>query len=537
MKNKKTKTTKAESKIPRINLLFILIFLNSIIGFSQPQNIIIDDNQNNYPNEPSIIISRQNTNNVLAGSNIDNYYTSTDGGYTWTSGHITSNSGVWGDPSLNVDTNGNFYFFHLSNPQTGNWIDRIVCQKIENWNFTTDSYAGLNGTKVQDKPWSVVNYKTNEIYLTWTQFDEYGTTNPNDSSVILFSKSTDGGVTWSTPKRLSKFAGDCVDSDNTVEGAVPAIGTNDEIYVAWAFNNKIYFNKSIDDGNTWLNQEIFVCDQIGGWDYTIPGINRCNGLPITVTDLSNSPYQGTIYINFTDQQNGTDNTDVWLVKSTDGGNTWSQPLKVNNDTTQTHQFLSWMTVDQITGYIYVIFYDRRNYTDNNTDVYLAMSKDGGNTFKNIKISESPFNPNSSVFFGDYTNISAYNNVIRPIWTRLDNDQLSILTAIVDTNNFIVGINQPQKEKNIINNNISVSPNPFKNNTFVSYKIHKDSYVKIILNDVYGNTIKTLKNNKLKAGKYIQKISSNENNLQNGIYFVQIIINNNTIITKKIILNN
>jgi hypothetical protein len=196
-----------------------------------------------------------------------------------------------------------------------------------------------------------------------------------------------------------------------------------------------------------------------------------------------------------------------------------------------------MTVDQITGYIYVIFYDRRNYTDNNTDVYLAMSKDGGNTFKNIKISESPFNPNSSVFFGDYTNISAYNNVIRPIWTRLDNDQLSILTAIVDTNNFVVGINQPQKEKNIINNNISVSPNPFKNNTFVSYKIHKDSYVKIILNDVYGNTIKTLKNNKLKAGKYIQKISSNENNLQNGIYFVQIIINNNTIITKKIILNN
>ncbi len=535
MKNKITK--KAALKIPKINILIFLLLVNSIIGFTQPQNIIIDDTQSNYPNEPSIIISRKNTNNILAGSNIDNYYFSNDGGLTWTNGHITSNSGVWGDPSLNVDTNGGFYFFHLSNPQSGNWIDRIVCQKIENWNFTTDSYAGLNGAKVQDKPWSVVNYNTNEIYLTWTQFDEYGTTNPNDSSIILFSKSSDAGTTWSTPKRINKFAGDCVDSDNTVEGAVPALGENNEIYVAWAFNKKIYFNKSLDNGNTWLNKEIYVCDQTEGWDYTIPGINRCNGLPITCTDLSNSPYKGTIYINFSDQRNGTNNTDIWLVKSTDGGQTWTTPLKVNNDTTQTHQFLSWMTIDQTTGYIYIIFYDRRNYTDNNTDVYLAMSKDGGNTFKNIKISQLPFNPDQSIFFGDYTNISVYNNIIRPIWTRLDYDQLSILTAIVDTSDFTTNITNPQKNKNIVNNEIKINPNPFKNNTFVTYKVHKDSHVKIILSDIYGNKIKTIKNNKLKAGKYIETISANENNLQNGIYFVQIIVNNNTIITKKIILNN
>ncbi len=537
MMHKITKKIAEELRIPKINIIYFIIILNPLIAISQPQNIIIDNNQNNNPNEPSIIISRKNTNNILAGSNIDNYYTSTDGGYTWNKAYITSNYGVWGDPSLNVDTNGNFYFFHLSNPQTGNWIDRIVCQKIENWNFTTDSYAGLNGTKMQDKPWSVVNYNTNEIYLTWTQFDDYGTNNPNDSSVILFSKSTDGGTTWSQPKKISKFAGNCMDSDSTTEGAVPAIGQNGEIYVAWAYANKIYFNKSLDDGTTWLNQETFVCNQIGGWDYTIPGINRCNGLPVTVTDLSNSPYRGTIYINFTDQRNGTNNTDVWLVKSTDGGATWSQPQKVNNDTSQTHQFLSWITIDQITGYIYIIFYDRRNYTDNNTDVYLAMSKDGGNSFENIKINETSFNPNASVFFGDYINISAYNNVIRPIWTQLNNDQLSILTAIVDTSDFIVGINQPKKQKNIIDNKISINPNPFKDRTFISYKIHKKSNVKIILNNIYGTKIKTLKNTSQKAGKYIQEISKTANNLKNGIYFVQIIINNNTIITKKIILNN
>ena len=35
-----------------------------------------------------------------------------------------------------------------------------------------------------------------------------------------------------------------------------------------------------------------------------------------------------------------------------------------------------------------------------------------------------------VFFGDYTNVSAHNNVIRPIWARLQMDILSVWTAIV-----------------------------------------------------------------------------------------------------------
>ena len=45
-----------------------------------------------------------------------------------------------------------------------------------------------NGEKVQDKEGVVVNQENNEIYVTWTQFDSYGTTIPTDSSVILFSK-------------------------------------------------------------------------------------------------------------------------------------------------------------------------------------------------------------------------------------------------------------------------------------------------------------------------------------------------------------
>ena len=71
--------------------------------------------------------------------------------------------------------------------------------------------------------WAVVDPATNNIYVTWTQFDNYGSPDPADSSLIMFSRSTDGGQTWSQAARISKEGGDCIDSDNTVEGAVPQL--------------------------------------------------------------------------------------------------------------------------------------------------------------------------------------------------------------------------------------------------------------------------------------------------------------------------
>jgi len=51
-----------------------------------------------------------------------------------------------------------------------------------------------------------------------------------------------------------------------------------------------------------------------------------------------------------------------------------------------------MDIDQTNGNLYFVFYDRRTYTDNQTDVYMAISTDGGTNFSNVKISESPFSP-------------------------------------------------------------------------------------------------------------------------------------------------
>ena len=62
---------------------------------------------------------------------------------------------------------------------------------------------------------------------------------------------------------------------------------------------------------------------------------------------------------------------------------------------------------------------------------LSYSKDGGTSFTSKTISESPFIPMNDVFFGDYNNISAFDGIVRPIWTRYENNKLSIWTALIN----------------------------------------------------------------------------------------------------------
>ena len=469
------------------------------------------------PEEPSIFINPKNPALIMAGANINKVYLSQDTGRTWTMSQLSSSSGVWGDPCIGSDTAGNFLFLHLANPpQPGNWIDRIVFQKyntlLNTW--TVDTFMGLNGTKAQDKEWIAVDPNTNYMYVSWTEFDKYGSHLPGDSSRILFSRSTDGGQSWSAPIRLSEKGGDCIDSDSTVEGAVPAVGPNGEVYVVWAGPQGLMFDRSLDSGQTWLAHDIFVSSQPGGWDYDIPGISRCNGLPVTKCDISNGPHRGTIYVNWTDQRNGNANVDVWLCKSTDGGNTWSNPVRVNDDTTLRPQFLTWMDIDQSTGYLYFVFYDRRNHLNSNyTDVYLAVSKDGGNTFANYKISESPFLPSSSIFFGDYNNISVQNGIVRPIWTRLHNGELSVWTALINPGtNLSIELPAEALES-------SAYPNPTSGRNYFSFKLHKAEVISLRVLDKQGREIaRLIDNENRKAGMYVESFDAGKYKLAAGTYY-------------------
>jgi hypothetical protein len=515
---------------------FVLLAFSDLYMFGQHPNVLISDT--NSPDEPSIAIDANNTNRLVAGANLNNIYYSDDAGQTWTIGTLTSPEfGVWGDPTIACDKNGDFYFFHLSNPNDGIWIDRIVCQKSvdggQSWNDGT--YTGLNLPKQQDKQWPVVDRSNNNIYLTWTEFDEYGSNSSQDSSRILFSKSLDGGMNWTTPIRLNKLSGDCIDSDNTAEGATPCVGPNGEIFVAWANQGNLYFDRSLDQGESWMENDLVISDQPGGWDYSISGIMRCNGLPVTACDTSGGAFHGNIYVNWTDHRNGENNTDVFVATSSDGGLNWSDPIKVNNDIEDREQFFTWMTIDQVTGYVWFVFYDRRNYEENSemTDVYMAVSYDGCQTFTNFKISESPFDPNPQIFFGDYTNVTAHNEVVRPIWTRLQNSQKSIYTAIIDAD--IVGIDEPTTLSDF---SIDLAwPNPAVQSTYFSFKIHHPCEISIDLFDVDGRKIKTIAYRETFGyGKYTVEINVRELGLEPGVYYLKVQGEKNNISHKILVIH-
>lgn len=430
---------KRNHSLPLVISLLLVLVSASIQSQSPYQNIEIDrwTGEGYQPCEPSISIDPGNPAHLLAGAILDKVYLSSDSGRTWGVKQLTSELGVFGDPCTLISPSGNYHYFHLSNPSGRGWsdpslLDQIVCQTSRDRGVSWNGGVGIgkNPPKDQDKEWASTDPKGKRIYVTWTEFDKYGSKAAHDSTYILFSRGNRKGTGWTKAKRINRIAGNCLDGSGTVEGAVPAGGRKKEVFVAWALNDTIWFDRSKNAGKTWLNDDRVAAIIPGGWAHNIPGIGRANGMPVTQVDRSGGTFEGRIYINWADQRNGADDTDIWLCWSDDQGDTWSEPVRVNDDGPGSQQFFTWMTVDQSNGSIHCVFYDRRNYDDLRTDVYLASSTDGGVTWTNERISQTPFIPTDKVFFGDYNNIAAHQGIVRPIWTRCDEGRLSIWTALI-----------------------------------------------------------------------------------------------------------
>ena len=111
--------------------------------------------------------------------------------------------------------------------------------------------------------------------------------------------------------------------------------------------------------------------------------------------------------------------DVFLVRSEDGGRSWSQPERVNNDARHdgADQFFQWLAVDPSSGAVNVIFYDRRQDPENRkTLVTLARSSDQGQSFINYRWSLSPFIGHGE-FIGDYIGATALDGHVWGVWSE------------------------------------------------------------------------------------------------------------------------
>ncbi len=503
---------------PKYKFGFLVLFMVQI-SLAQFTNIRISPPNLTDPEEVTIAINPLNPANLVAGANIAYYFFSTDSGQTWNWGNLTSGYGVWGDPCVRFDANGHAFFAHLSYPPSGYWLDRIVVQTSTDGGATWSNGAGvgLNPPKQQDKEWLAIDFTSsayhNTIYMSWTEFDNYGSSNPQDSTRILCAHSTDGGVTWSAPVRVSDHGGDCLDSDNTVEGAIPAVGPEGQVYISWSGPLGIMFDRSLDGGATF-GQDVFVTDQPGGWDFPVAGIYRTNGFPTTLCDTSHSPYRGTIYVIWSDQRNGVGNTDVFLIKSVDGGTTWEGFTRVNGDSTLRDQFFPAATIDPETGILYVVYYDRANTTGFATDVTLARSDDGGQSFTYSTISESAFIPNSSVFFGDYIDIAARNGRIYPIWMRMDMGDRSVWTALVHDE--WLTVSEPAANAPVDFQLMPNFPNPFNGTTRIQYTLSRRQYVRLAVYDVSGKLLRVLEEGTRDAGNHMVQFQAG--GIAAGVYF-------------------
>jgi hypothetical protein len=503
--------------------VILILFANQLSA----QYVNVKLNSTPVFGEEWIAMNPKNPNQIVAGTNKSNgnlqgsmgYYYTTNGGYNWSEGVINSTLAQSGsDPVVLVDTAGNFYYICVANwgipPPNG---DKLLCNKSTNggMNWNNGTVFGMPYPKFNDMPMGCVDFSNsqyrNNIYVTWTLFDSVFSSRPTDSCYVYFTRSTNGGTSFSTPKRISSFAGNSGWDIMTPEGPVPCTGTYGEIYVCYPYNQKILFTRSTDGGVTWLNNEILASNQIGGWLSTFS--------PVITCDLSNSSYSGNVYICFSDLRNGVNDRDIWLIKSTDKGDHWSVPLRVNNDSPGHAQTLPWICVDEVTGYVWIVFYDGRNYpTGSRYDTYVARSTDGGSTFQNVKVSNSSTSTLTGFWLGDYIGISAYNNKVRPIWTTsVGMGNSNLWTAIIDT--FTIGVQAISSEIPIKFSLFQNYPNPFNPTTSIKYQVKSLKNVKFIVYDIMGKEIETLVNEKQTPGTY--EISWDGTNYPSGVYFYKL----------------
>src|SRR5258705_1343197 len=438
----------------RIQAVLIIVVCFALQTSAQ-QVVRVSDPDAINPAEVSIAINPKNPDNIVAASfqtgqpprpRASSYnYVSRDGGKTWKTIPVADPKGLTqGDDAVYVGGDGTIYHAHLSfvgiraakptRAENGILIESSKDGGLT-WNESVPAINHTNSvTPFEDKPGIVVDNAPDSphkgtVYLAWTRFDIYGSSDPQHHSQIYFSRSTDGGNRFSMQFRISDKGDDCLDSDNTVEGAVPAVGPHGEVYVVWAGPFGLVFDKSLDGGLTFGKDRV-IGQMPGGWDFSVQGLDRANGMPVTGVDLSNGPDNGTLYVNWIDARNG--DPDVFVMSSPDGGATWSTPTRVNDDPVKNWKvpFFTWMSVDPIAASVNIVFYDRRDTTGTLTRLTLARSIDGGRTFRNHKIGLQPFACNQQIFFGDYSGIAAYAGRVVPVFMHfVDEKSLAVSVAL------------------------------------------------------------------------------------------------------------
>lgn len=369
------------------------------------------DSSGRDQNETTIAVNPVDPLNVIGGANdarlgswAAGYYVTTDGGATWTDGVMPFRKyNNQGDPVAAFCGDGTALFVYLDYVaayQPHRLVAAHSTDKGATWLGPGTVYQG--SYPFADKPWAACSPDggpyDNRAYVTWTLF--------GGSGGIQAMYSDDYGVTWYGQEQISPSGG--------VQGSVIAPGRDGEVYVLWLGPTGIEFNKSTNGGGTWHGMGTASgVDRIGDTSF------RRNSHPAAALDVSGGAYDGHLYAVWADDRDG--DPDIYFTRSTDGGASWSDPWRINDDPVGNgcDQFFPWIAVDE-NGYVHVMWHDRRDDAGNDWfHVYLTTSRDGGETFdRNLRVSDVPSDGRLTGFLGDYAAIAAGGGTIYPMWSDL-----------------------------------------------------------------------------------------------------------------------
>jgi hypothetical protein len=411
----------------------VLAMLWGLPALAQFPNVMLAiESEGHVPGEPSVIINHNEVGNIITAMGNDQIVYTTDGGKTWMASTVTSPVGSGGNTGMIADAKGRIYNFHREEGEkAGGRYNHIRCYRSDDLGKTWNEGSLIDGESdlKSDKLGIAVNPLKQILYAAWTQYEQYPSTDSNCKSKVVFSLASNTGNKWEKPVEVSQIPGTCSNDGTSPAGATPAVGMEGRIYLAWSNNGVVFFDRSYDEGKSWLRNDLPIAEQKGGWALDVPGFGITFNAPILVIDNSPGRFHGMLYLVYADKRSGADDTDIWFHRSQRSGDSWAPPVRVNKDAPGRHQFSPAMAVDQATGIIYLVYYDRRDYSDSQTDVYMAWSLDGGATFHERKISETPFVA-SAIPFTDHTALAAHNGTIVPVWTRTDEGRTSIWTALI-----------------------------------------------------------------------------------------------------------
>jgi hypothetical protein len=377
---------------------------------------------------PTALLAAYNDNPYQGGPGLGVSF-SHDGGATWIPQQLPYPLNPLGvpfadafDPATTADGYGNFYAAHISTdddwtngPESGFYIHKSTDGGMT-WNPPVQiAYDGKpSGSpdplyRLNDRCQIICDVNPsspyyNHLYAVWIK--DRGWNMPLPYSDIYFSRSTDGGTTWSAAAVLNETVHNMGNLPN------PAVAPDGSIYVIWmdynvvtGGNGTLFMNVSQDGGITWLPLDIKLIPSV-----SLPPIYLNGGTDVRAKGaavIEVSPFNPMeLYIVYAEQVIGTpDEGDIFFIKSMNGGITWTIPLRLNDDLTFNDQILPWMDVKP-NGVIDIVWYDRRNDpADLLWDVYMTTSLDGGNSFlQNQKVNSvaapSPQTP-SGIWFGEY----------------------------------------------------------------------------------------------------------------------------------------